>query len=55
MLNIIDEFTRECIAISVNRRMKATDVIEVLCDLFILRGVPERIHSRNGPEFIAKA
>lgn len=55
MLNIIDEFTRECIAIRVNRRQKATDVIDVLSDLFILRGVPGHIRSDNGPEFIAKA
>ena len=55
MLNIIDEFTRECIAIRVNRRLKATDVIDVLSDLFILRGVPVHIRSDNGPEFIAKA
>ena len=55
MLNIIDEFTRECIAIRVNRRLKATDVIDVLSDLFILRGVPDHIRSDNGPEFIAKA
>ena len=55
MLNIIDEFTRECIAIRVDRRLKATDVIDVLSDLFILRGVPGHIRSDNGPEFIAKA
>ncbi len=55
MLNIIDEFTRECIAIRVNRRLKATDVIDVLSDLFILRGIPGHIRSDNGPEFIAKA
>ena len=55
MLNIIDEFTRECIAIRVNRRLRATDVIDVLSDLFILRGVPVHIRSDNGPEFIAKA
>ena len=55
MLNIIDEFTRECIAIRVNRRLKATVVIDVLSDLFILRGVPVHIRSDNGPKFIAKA
>ncbi len=47
MLNIIDEFTRECIAIRVDRRLKATDVIDVLSDLFILRGVPDHIRSDN--------
>ena len=55
MLNVIDEFTRECITIRVNRRLKATDVIDVLSDLFILRGVPTHIRSDNGPEFIARA
>jgi transposase InsO family protein len=55
MLNIIDEFTRECLAIRVARKLKAADVIDVLSDLFILRGVPGHIRSDNGPEFIAKA
>jgi putative transposase len=55
MLNIIDEFTRECLAIRVSRKLKAVDVIEVLSDLFILRGVPGHIRSDNGPEFVAKA
>ena len=40
MLNIIDEFTHECLMIRAARRLKATDVIDVLPDLFILRGVP---------------
>jgi hypothetical protein len=39
MLNVIDEFTHECLSIRVARRLKATDVIDVLSDLFILRGV----------------
>ena len=55
MLNVIDEFTRECIAIRVNRKLRSTDVIDVLSDLFILRGVPGHIRSDNGPEFVAKA
>src|SRR3979490_3405415 len=55
MLNIIDEFTRECLAIRVNRKLKSTDVIDVLSDLFILRGIPGHIRSDNGPEFVAKA
>ena len=54
MLNMIDEFTRECLAIRVARRLKAIDVIDVLSDLFILRGVPGHIRSDNGPEFVAK-
>ena len=55
MLNVIDEFTHECLAIRVARKLKATDVIDVLSDLFILRGVPSYIRSDNGPEFIAQA
>ena len=55
MLNVVDEFTRECLAIRVGRRLKAADVIDVLADLFILRGVPGHIRSDNGPEFVAKA
>ena len=55
MLNLIDEFSRECLAIRVDRRLRSTDVIDVLSDLFILRGVPDHIRSDNGPEFIAKA
>ena len=55
MLNVIDEFTHECLAIRVARKLKAVDVIDVLSDLFILRGVPGHIRSDNGPEFVAKA
>src|SRR5947207_1836089 len=45
LLNIIDEFTHECLAIRVSRRLKSIDVIDVLSDLFILRGIPEHIRS----------
>lgn len=55
MLNIIDEFTRECLAIRVNRKLNSTDVIDILSDLFIMRGVPGHVRSDNGPEFVAKA
>ena len=55
MLNVVDEFTRECLAIRVARKLKAVDVIDVLSDLFILRGVPGHIRSDNGPEFVAQA
>lgn len=55
MLNVLDEFSRECLAIRVDRKLKAADVIDVLSDLFILRGVPAHIRSDNGPEFIAKS
>jgi putative transposase len=55
MLNIIDEFTRECLAIRIDRKLNSSDVIDVLSDLFILRGVPGHVRSDNGPEFIARA
>ena len=54
MLNIIDEYSRECLAILVKRRITSQDVIERLFELFILRGIPEHIRSDNGPEFTAK-
>jgi putative transposase len=55
MLNVLDEFTHECLAIRIARRLKAIDVIDVLSDLFILRGIPSHIRSDNGPEFVAEA
>jgi len=55
ILNIIDEYTRECLAILVARKIKAQEVIDLLFHLFIFRGIPEHIRSDNGPEFIAKA
>jgi transposase InsO family protein len=55
MLNVIDEFTHESLAIRIERRLRSIDVIDALCDLFILRGIPGHIRSDNGPEFIAKA
>jgi hypothetical protein len=48
LLNLIDEFSHECLAIRVARKLKAVDVIDVLADLFILRGVPGHIRSDNG-------
>ena len=55
MLNIIDEYSRECLAILVRRQITSQDVIDVLFELFIFRGIPEHIRSDNGPEFTAKA
>mgnify|MGYP001439168134 CR=1 FL=1 len=46
-LNIVDEFTHECLAIKVNRRLNSLDVIDVLLDLFILRGIPDYNSSDN--------
>jgi len=54
-LNIIDEFTRECLMIRVKRKLNSFDVIDALTDLFILRGPPAFIRSDNGPEFVAEA
>ena len=53
-LNIVDEFTRECL-IKVARKLTSMGVIEALADLFLLRGVPAHIRSDQGPEFIAQA
>jgi putative transposase len=55
ILTLLDEYTRECLAIVVNRKITAQDVIDQLFQLFIFRGVPEHIRSDNGPEFTAKA
>ena len=55
MLNVVDEYTRECLAIRVGRQLRAADVIDVLSDLFIVRGVPGHVRSDNGPEFAATA
>ena len=54
-LNILDEFSRECLAIKVDRKLNSTNVIDALTDLFIMRGSPAFIRSDNGPEFIAQA
>jgi putative transposase len=54
LLNVVDEFTHECLAIRVARKLRAADAVDVLSDLFILRGVPARLRPDNGPEFVAK-
>ena len=54
-LNILDEFSRECLAIRVKRKLNSVDVIDVLTDLFIMRGIPAYVRSDNGPEFVAEA
>ena len=55
ILTIIDEFTRECLALHVARSITSREVIEQLYYLFLLRGVPEHIRSDNGSEFTSKA
>lgn len=54
MLNIINEYTRECLAIHVDRKITASDVIDTLTDIFIRRWAPQFIRFDNGPEFIAE-
>lgn len=55
MLTILDEYTRECLAIDVSRSLKHDDVLHRLSDLFLRHGVPAHIRSDNGSEFTAKA
>lgn len=54
-LSIIDEYTRECLALKVDRSITSEDVIDTLTELFAMRGVPAMIRSDNGPEFVAQA
>jgi transposase InsO family protein len=54
MMTLIDEYTRECLAIHVARRIRARDVIDILADVMQVRGVPEHLRSDNGPEMVAK-
>ncbi len=53
-LNVRDEFSRESLAIRVRRKLSSSDVVDVLSDRFLLRGVPGHIRSDHGPEFVAK-
>ena len=55
MLCVVDEFTRECLAIRVERKLNSRDVLDTLGELFVRHGPPEHIRSDNGPEFIATA
>jgi transposase InsO family protein len=54
-LSIIDEYTRECLTLKVDRSIASEDVIDSLAELFAMRGVPQHVRSDNGPEFIALA
>jgi putative transposase len=54
-LSVVDEYTRECPALEVERSMGADDVVNVLVDLFMIRGVPKHLRSDNGGEFVAGA
>ncbi len=55
LLTVIEEYTRECLAIRAERSIRSPDVIETLAALLTARGVPEHIRSDNGPEFTAEA
>ena len=55
MLTVVDEYTRECLAIEVGRKLNSQDVLHRLGELFVQRGSPAYIRSDNGPEFTAKA
>ncbi len=55
MLTVIDEYSRECLAIEVDRRLRSDDVLDALTELFVRHGPPEHIRSDNGSEFTAKA
>ena len=55
MLTVVDEYSRECLAVLVGRSIKSEDVLALLGDLFVAHGPPGYIRSDNGPEFCAKA
>ena len=55
LLTVLDEYTRECLAMDVKRRMNHQNVLDQLTELFVDRGVPDYIRSDNGPEFTAQA
>ena len=55
LLVVIDEYTRECLAIEVGRSFRSRDVIDVLRYLFAVRGTSEHLRSDNGPEFVARS
>jgi len=55
MLTIIDEYSRECLTIHIQRQIKASEVLYKLSELFITKGIPDHIRSDNGSEFTAKS
>ena len=55
LLVVIDEYTRECLTLKVDRSITSEDVIDTLAELFAMHGVPRHIRSDNGPEFLATA
>ena len=55
LLTVMDEYTRDCLAIRADRSIRSADVIEVLAGLMMIRGEPDHFRSDNGPEFTARA
>ena len=55
LLTMVDEYSRECLAVEVGRRMNSRDVLRILARLMLRHGIPGHIRSDNGPEFVAKA
>ena len=55
LLNVVDEFTPECLVIEVARKQSSRDVLRTLAGLMLKHGIPKHIRSDNGPEFVAKA
>ena len=55
LLTVMDEYTRECLAIRADRHIRSCDIIETLAELMMISGVPDHIRSDNGPEFTARA
>ena len=53
-MTLIDEYSRECLTLEVRRKFKAQDVIEVLAEQFLKKGLPDHLRSDNGPEFTAR-
>lgn len=54
ILAVLDEYTRECLALVSARSISSRDVLQLLDWLFLVRGVPAHIRSDNGPEFVAR-
>ena len=53
-MTLIDEYTRECLAIRVARRLSSQEVIDTLAEVMLVKGIPEYLRSDNGPEFVAR-
>jgi transposase InsO family protein len=55
LLTVVDEYTRQCLAIKVGRHLRADDVLQCLTELFVAHGVPAHLRADNGPEFTNRA